>query len=52
MNKKIDRNKFSVKGKVIAIIGATGLLGTQYVKYLSKLGAKVIIGDIDIKRII
>lgn len=40
-------NLFSVKGKVIAIIGATGILGTQYVKYLSSLGATVIIGDVE-----
>ena len=41
-----EKNIFSVKGKVIAIIGATGILGTQYVKYLSSLGATVIIGDV------
>jgi 2-deoxy-D-gluconate 3-dehydrogenase len=41
---------FSVEGKIIAIIGATGILGTQYVKYLSNLGAKVIIGDVDLDR--
>lgn len=38
---------FSVKDKVIAIIGATGILGTQYVKLLSSLGAHVVIGDIN-----
>ena len=43
-------NKFSVEGKVIAIIGATGILGKQYVEYLSKLGANVIIGDIEYGR--
>ena len=42
-----EPNLFSIEGKVIAIIGATGILGTQYVKYLSSLGAKVIIGDVD-----
>ena len=45
--KKSEKNLFSVKGKVIAIIGATGILGTQYVKYLSRLGASVIIGDVE-----
>ena len=40
-------NLFSVEGKVIAIIGATGILGTQYVKYLSSLGASVVIGDVE-----
>lgn len=42
-----ETNLFSIEGKVIAIIGATGILGTQYVKYLSSLGAKIIIGDVD-----
>jgi len=42
-----DANLFSVKNKVIAIIGATGILGEQYVDFLSDKGAKIIIGDID-----
>ena len=46
---ELSNNKFSVKEKVIAIIGATGLLGSQYAKYLSSLGANVIIGDINIE---
>ncbi|MBJ13437.1 MAG: short-chain dehydrogenase [Candidatus Marinimicrobia bacterium] len=41
------QDQFSIKDKIIAIIGATGTLGSQYVKYLSKNGAKVVIGDID-----
>lgn len=41
---------FNIKGKVIAIIGATGILGRRYVEFLSKLGAKVVIGDVDINR--
>jgi NAD(P)-dependent dehydrogenase (short-subunit alcohol dehydrogenase family) len=45
-----ETNLFSVEGKVIAIIGATGILGAQYVKYLSSLGATVIIGDVDFSR--
>jgi len=45
-----ETNLFSVEGKVIAIIGATGILGTQYVKYLSSLGATVIIGDVNFIR--
>lgn len=49
-NKESLTNLFSVDGKIIVIIGATGILGTQYVKYLSSLGAKVIIGDVDINR--
>jgi len=40
-------NIFSVKGKIIAIIGAVGILGAQYVKYLAEQGAIVIAGDID-----
>ena len=41
---------FSVEGKVIAMIGSTGILGTQYVKLLTQAGAKVVIGDIDMVR--
>jgi len=44
------KDLFTVKNKVIAIIGATGILGTEYVKFLSKLGAKLIIGDLDLNR--
>jgi NAD(P)-dependent dehydrogenase (short-subunit alcohol dehydrogenase family) len=38
---------FSVKGKVIAIIGATGILGRQYTEFLSSEGANLAIGDIN-----
>jgi len=48
--KRNATNLFSVEGKVIAIIGATGILGTQYVKYLSSMGASVIIGDVELDR--
>lgn len=36
---------FNVKDKVIAIIGATGILGKEYVDLLCACQAKVIIGD-------
>lgn len=49
-NDRPENNLFSVKGRVIAIIGATGILGSRYVKYLSQLGARVVIGDIDLGR--
>ena len=32
---------FDIKGKVIAITGGTGVLGTSMVKYLAAHGAKV-----------
>jgi len=41
---------FTVQGKVIALIGSTGILGTQYVKLLTQAGAKVVVGDIDLDR--
>lgn len=41
---------FSVEGKVVAMIGSAGILGTQYVKLLTRAGAKVVIGDIDLDR--
>ena len=47
MIKNSNSKLFSVKDKVIAIIGATGCLGTQYVKYLSSLGARLVIGDLN-----
>ena len=34
-----------IKNKVIALIGSTGILGSEYVKFLSSKGANVIIGD-------
>ena len=49
-NKQLKKNLFSVKEKAIAIIGATGMLGTEYAKYLSSMDAKVIIGDLDLYR--
>ena len=44
------QNQFSVEGKIIGLIGATGILGTQYVRYLTSLGARVVIGDVDLSR--
>lgn len=44
---KLTEELFSVKGKVIAIIGATGILGRQYTEFLSSAGANVAIGDIN-----
>lgn len=41
---------FDITDKNIVIIGATGLLGSRYVDFLSSLGAKVIIGDVDLKK--
>lgn len=44
---KIYESYFSVKGKNIIIIGATGLLGSQFSNFLSSLGANIIISDVD-----
>lgn len=41
---------FDIIDKRIAIIGATGLLGSRYVEYLTSLGAIVVIGDVDFER--
>jgi NAD(P)-dependent dehydrogenase (short-subunit alcohol dehydrogenase family) len=38
---------FSIQDKIIAIIGATGILGSQYVEFLANNGAIVIMGDVD-----
>ena len=36
---------FNIEEKVIAVIGATGLLGTQYTELFVSRGAKVVVGD-------
>nr|MBA4405414.1 short-chain dehydrogenase [Nanoarchaeum sp.] len=41
---------FSMKGKVVLITGATGLLGTQYSSTLARAGANVIISDLNEER--
>ena len=38
---------FSVKGKVIVITGALGILGTTYTKGFSQAGANVVVVDLD-----
>lgn len=44
---KTDLNElFNIKGKVIAIIGATGILGSRYVEFLCHQGANIIVGDV------
>jgi NAD(P)-dependent dehydrogenase (short-subunit alcohol dehydrogenase family) len=47
MNKNYEA-LFTIKGKTIALIGATGILGSEYVDLLAKSGANLVIGDIDI----
>lgn len=44
------RSIFNVEDKVVAIIGATGILGTEYVDILCACKAKVVIGDVVIER--
>jgi NAD(P)-dependent dehydrogenase (short-subunit alcohol dehydrogenase family) len=39
---------FDIEGRVFAIIGATGILGTEYVRYLTSHGARLVIGDVDV----
>lgn len=39
-----------IRNKVIALIGSTGILGSEYVKFLSSEGASVVIGDIDLHK--
>ena len=40
-------DKFDVDGRVIIITGGSGLIGKEYVRVLTELGAKVVICDID-----
>ena len=46
MNKEKE-DVFSVEGKVIALIGSTGILGKEYASLLSSKGARLALGDID-----
>jgi len=48
----IEQNSdiFSVKDKIIAIIGATGILGSRYVEFLANKGAVIVVGDIDFEK--
>ena len=46
---KNNHGQFSVENKIIAIIGATGILGAEYVRYLTKQGATVVIGDVELE---
>lgn len=41
---------FSLQGKVVVIIGATGLLGTEYVKTVAAAGGTPVIVDINAER--
>ena len=41
-----------IRNKVVALIGSTGILGSEYVKFLSSEGANVVIGDIDLHKCI
>ena len=41
-----------IRNKVVALIGSTGILGSEYVKFLSSEGANVVIGDIDLQKCI
>lgn len=52
MDKLQVNDPFSVKDRVIAIVGATGILGTQYVHFLAGKGARIVIGDVDLSRCI
>jgi len=40
----------NIKNKVVALIGSTGILGSEYVKFLSSEGAHLIIGDVNYEK--
>lgn len=44
------KDYFDVKQKVIVILGATGILGSRYVDYLSLKGANVVISDLSLTK--
>ena len=41
---------FDVSGKTIIVTGAAGLLGIEYAKGLSQVGANVVLADINFKK--
>lgn len=43
---------FDLRGRVVLVIGATGLLGTEYVHVLAARGAHPVIADVDLDRCI
>lgn len=45
INKWFEANTYSLKGKTVAITGATGGLGNEICKHLAKLGADLILID-------
>ncbi len=47
---KHNKNFFDIKGKVVIITGALGLLGNGLVKALVEQGAKIVITDLDGKK--
>ena len=44
---KIRSNLFDITGRTALITGATGLLGIEHAKSLLKIGAQIIITDVD-----
>ena len=43
LNKKIMKNFFDIKGKVIVITGGCGILGKNIANYLAEQGAKIVV---------
>ena len=41
------KTELDITDKVVVLIGSTGLLGTEYVDFLSSRGAKLVIGDVN-----
>lgn len=44
------KDYFDIQSKVIVILGATGILGSKYVDYLSSKGANIVISDLSIDK--
>jgi NAD(P)-dependent dehydrogenase (short-subunit alcohol dehydrogenase family) len=46
----MQANLFDVKDRVFIITGGAGLLGRRYTPFLSRLGAHVVVADVNKKR--
>ena len=43
----MEKNLFDVKGKVVVMTGACGVLGSTIVKYFAAQGCKVVLLDLE-----
>ena len=47
LKRKVKVNKLKINDKIVLVTGATGQLGTQFCKTLSREGVVVYVSDLD-----